>query len=55
MAPLNDTDLPWMDTEDNKMVVHAMTPEKIFYNDLDEAAQKKWAAQLKPFSYKVHV
>ena len=52
MTPLNDTDLPWMDTEDNKMVVHAMTPDKIFYNDLDEAAQKRWAAQLKPFSYK---
>lgn len=52
MAPSNDTDPPWVNTEDNKMVVHAMTPERIFYNDLDEAAQQKWAAQLKPFSYK---
>jgi hypothetical protein len=51
MAALNNTDLPWMDTEDNKMVKHAMTPDKIFYNDLDEETQKKWAAQLKPFSY----
>jgi hypothetical protein len=51
MAPLNDIDLAWMDTEDNKMIVHALTPEKIFYNSLDEAAQMKWAAELKTFSY----
>jgi hypothetical protein len=41
-----------MDAEDNKMIVHALTPEKIFYNDLDEAAQEKWAAELKTFSYR---
>lgn len=52
MTPLNDTDLPWMDTEDNKMVTHALTPEKIFYNDMAETEQQQWAAQLKPFSYK---
>jgi hypothetical protein len=39
MAPLNDTNFPWMGTEDNKMIVHALTPEKIFYNDLDEGVK----------------
>jgi len=34
------------------MVVHAGTPEKIFYNDLDDETAAKWISKLKPFSYK---
>jgi hypothetical protein len=52
MAPLNDTDLSRMGTEVNKMIVHALMPEKILYNDFDEAAQKKRVEELKTFSYK---
>jgi len=51
MASFNDIDLPWMDTEDNNMTVHALTPEKILYDDPDEAAQKKRVEELKTFSY----
>jgi hypothetical protein len=38
--------------EDDKMIVHALIPEKILYNDFDEAAQKKRVEELKTFSYK---
>lgn len=38
--------------EDDHMVTHAMLPEKIFYNDMTEAEQRKWAARLRPFSHK---
>lgn len=41
-----------VETEDNGMVVHTLTPEKGFCNDLDEPAPKLRAIQLKPFSYK---
>ena len=39
-APPNES-FSWHDVEDNEMVVHAMTPEKIFYNDLDEASTEE--------------
>jgi alpha-beta hydrolase superfamily lysophospholipase len=55
MAPLSSTDLPWMNTEDNKMVVHAVTPDKIVYNDLGEAAQKNWGRTVEAVQLQVYV
>ena len=52
MAALGGNPLPWFIVEDNKKIVHAGTPEKIFYNDLDEETAAKWASTLKSFSYK---
>jgi hypothetical protein len=52
MAPLNDIDFPWMEHWDNRMTVHALTPEKIPDNDLDKVAQKKRVEKLKTFSHK---
>jgi pimeloyl-ACP methyl ester carboxylesterase len=51
MAMLNDTDPPWMKTEDDRRVTHALTPDQILYNDLAPAEQQAWAARLEPFSY----
>lgn len=38
--------------EGDHMVTHVMVSEKIFYNDMAEAEQQKWAARLGPFSHK---
>lgn len=52
IGALGGKPLPWFIVEDDEMVVHASTPEKIFYNDLDEKTAAKWVSALKPFSYK---
>jgi len=44
--------LPWMKTDGD--YTRAATPEDIFYNDISEAEQKKWVAQLSHTCTKVY-
>lgn len=44
--------LPWFDVSEDGMIVNPMTPEEIFYNDLDTNAQQKWVKALQPHSFK---
>jgi len=52
LGAIGEKDLWWWDVKEDKTTCMPLTPEEIFYNDLDESTQKENIAALKPMSYK---
>ena len=50
---LQNKPLPWFQISEDEMTVTPATPEKIFYNDLDEKTAKEWTAKLRVMSHEV--
>ncbi len=52
LGALGGEDLPWWDVKEDKTTCMPLTPEKIFYGDVDESTKKEVIASLKPMNYK---
>lgn len=51
ISAFGGNDLPWFMVSDDRLEVHPATPDKVFYNDCDDAQIKDAVAALGPHSY----
>lgn len=51
VSAFGGNDLPWLIVADDKLEVNVADPDKIFYNDCDDAQVKRAVAALRPHSY----